>query len=275
MKTGKYAILLITLALLLVLIPGIVSAASQYVPEEEGTIYAQVLDEDGNPVNDATVTLTLWTSAGAKELDGVSMTYIAGTQGLYKYDFTAPATEGVYAAEVVTANPTGYGSTEIHVAEESPCVGNTTVEEIWGEDLTVYTDTDTAGGMISNALGGDIMLLILFGLMALVLLALFFWKKNQAAAYGAAGAWLLLGIQALTQSDSPNPAQIQDTYMGLFWLGMVFTIACIFLPLVMREKPSKDDLTVDELDEVTGEKIIKEETKPSRKRASRFSRLGR
>ena len=275
MKTGKYAILLITLALLLVLIPGIVSAASQYVPEEEGTIYAQVLDEDGNPVNDATVTLTLWTSAGAKELDGVSMTYIAGTQGLYKYDFTAPATEGVYAAEVVTANPTGYGSTEIHVAEESPCVGNTTVEEIWGEDLTVYTDTDTAGGMISNALGGDIMLLILFGLMALVLLALFFWKKNQAAAYGAAGAWLLLGIQALTQSDSPNPAQIQDTYMGLFWLGMVFTIACIFLPLVMREKPSKDDLTVDELDEVTGEKIIKEETKPSRKRASRFARLGK
>ena len=77
-----------------------------------------VLDSGGSPVNDATVTLTLWASDGDKELDGVSMTYIAGSQGIYKYDFTAPADDGVYLAEVTTANPTGYGAAEVHVSSE-------------------------------------------------------------------------------------------------------------------------------------------------------------
>ena len=273
MKKKRLAILglFFVLILFLVLIPKTVLAASQYVPEEEGTIYAQVLGGDGSPINDATVTLTLWTSAGVKVIDGVSMTYIAETQGLYKYDFTAPATEGVYAAEVVTANPTGYGSTEIHITEAA-AGGGASASDIWEEDLTVYTDPDTAGGMISNALGGNIMRLILFGIMALALLALFFWKKSQVAAYGAAGAWLLLGIQAYVVSDSPNPAQIQDTYMGLFWLGVVFTIACIFLPLIMREKPSKDDIFVDEIDEVTGEPIKHESEVERQAREARKER---
>ena len=117
-------------------------------------------------------------------------------------------------------------------------------------------------------------MLFLCGMLALGLMIVFFWKKAQIAAYGAAGVWILLGFQALAQSTSPNPAQIQDTYMGLFWLCIVFTIACIFLPLIMRERPSKDDIYVDDLDEVTGGKVTPEEHKMKTQRPSRFPQKG-
>lgn len=277
-------IIAIALLALLVLIPSAVLADSgevfgtEYVPDESGTIYAQVLNSDGSPANGATVTLTLWKSDGTKELDGVNMPYIVGTNGIYKYDFTAPSADGVYIADVVTANPTGYGSAEVHVSSEGGG-GGASAADIWGEPFIGYTDSSTFGGLFNDITGGGTMpMLFLCGMLALGLMIIFFWKKSQVAAYGAAGVWILLGFQALAQSTSPSPAQIQDTYMGLFWLCVVFTIACILLPLVMREKPSPDDLYVDEVDEVTGEKIPRKEgddkVKPGQK-PSRFSRTGR
>lgn len=252
------AVILLTLFLLLIPTAGLADSGTtgvwgtEYVPEEDGTIYAQVFNSDGTPANGATVTLTLWKSDGTKELDGVNMAYIAGTNGIYKYDFTTPAADGVYIADVVTATPTGYGSAEVHVSSEGAA-------DIWSEPIVGYTDSSTFGGLINDITGGGTMpMLFLCGMLALGLLILFFWKKSSVAAYGAAGVWILLGFQALDQSTSPSPAQIQDTYMGLFWLCVVFTIACILLPLIMREKPSKDDVYADEYDEVTGEPIPKE-----------------
>lgn len=276
-------LLVVILALALVLIPAVVLAGggqivvhgTEYVPDESGTIFIQVLDEDGVPVNDATVVLTMWDTDGNKELDGVSATYIAASNGIYHYDFTAPSDDGVYVVDVTTSSPTGYGSTEIHVSSEGGG-GGASASDIWEEEIAGYTDTTTFGGVINTTLGGDIMLLVLLGFMALVFLVVFFWKKAQMAAYGAAGVWTLFGIQAMQQSTSPNPAQIQDVYMGLFWLGIVFTIACIFLPLVMREKPSPDDLYMDEIDEVTGEPKEKDEPKKKRRPfLSRFSKTGK
>lgn len=288
MKAGKYAILLIVLVLFLVLALGTVVAGdtgvygTEYRPEDAGTIYAQVLDGSGTPVNDATVTLTLWDSEGNKELDGVSMTYITGSQGIYRYNFTVPADEGVYVAEVVTANPTGYGSGDIHVSETGG--GGTTPAAIWGEGISDYTDTSTFGGVLNDILGGGTMpMLFILGLLALGLTLGFFWKQSAVLAYGASGTWMLLGFQALTQSSSAV-FPIQDTYMGLFWICVVFCIACIFLPSVMKEKPSPDDIYVEDVDEVTGDPIKREEAtavateqRPRRrkKKLSWFDRMGR
>jgi len=90
---------------------------TEYTPGASGTIYAQIFNDLGAPVNTSTVSLTLRKSDGTKILDGVTMTYIAGTNGLYKYDFTAPSEEGTYIADVSSVNPETYGSDEIHVAE--------------------------------------------------------------------------------------------------------------------------------------------------------------
>lgn len=178
MKVTRYFIAIAIISL--ILIPSI-ALAGEYTPDESATIYAQVLDSGGNPVNDATATLTLWDTDGNKELDAVNMTYIAGSQGLYEYDFTIPSELGVYVAEVVTVNPTGYGSGELHVVEAAggndTCSVNATT--IWGEDSTGYTDSSTFGGLINYILGGGIME---FGLpqiiFALGLLGFALWKKG-------------------------------------------------------------------------------------------------
>ncbi len=90
---------------------------SIYAPTEAATIYAQVLDDVGNPVDTSTVTLSLFRADGTKFLDGVTMTYIAGSNGIYKYEFTAPSEVERLVADVKSINPTAYGVEDIYVPE--------------------------------------------------------------------------------------------------------------------------------------------------------------
>jgi len=269
MKLVRYAIAVV---LFLVLIPTTVWASSEYAPDADGTIYVEVLDAAGDPVNDATVSLDLMDSDGNLELDGVSMDYIAGSDGIYKYDFTAPSDEGTYIA--VATCTEGQSTTEIQVVSPSGSAG-----DVWGEEFSGYTDTTTFGGLINDILGGGTMpMLFVLGMLALGLIIGFFIWRSGVLAYGASGSFFLLGITAMGQSTGANPTEIVDAYMGLFWLCVAFTIACALLPLLMREKPSKDDIYVDEIDEVTGEKVTKEEPRGKKRRpkGSRlFDRLGK
>ena len=90
---------------------------SIYSPGEAAAIYAQVLDASGNPVDTATVTLNLLRADGTKFLDGVTMTHIAGSNGIYKYEFTAPSEAERLVADVKSTAPTAYGVEDIYVPE--------------------------------------------------------------------------------------------------------------------------------------------------------------
>ena len=89
---------------------------TEYQPSEAGSIFAQIFNPDGTPANSSAVSLTLFKSDGAKILDGVSMSYVIDSSGIYKYDFTAPADTGVYIADVSSTSPTAYGCDEVHVS---------------------------------------------------------------------------------------------------------------------------------------------------------------
>ncbi len=125
-----------------------------------------------------------------------------------------------------------------------------------------------------DSIGGNMYVYLLFGMLGLGLVFGFIWKKYAWLAYGAAGAWALLGFLAFQTSSSASPAEITDVHMGLFWLSIGFVIACSLLPTVMRDRPSKDDIYVDDIDEVTGEPKIPEGPKQKRQRSSRFSKTG-
>ena len=154
---------IVVLVLLLVLIPSVALAdageasvgGTEYVQEETGTIYAQVQNGDGTPANGATVTLTLYESDGDKVLDGVNMAYIAGSNGIYFYDFTTPATDGVYIADISSTSPTAYGVAEVHVSSEGG--GGASASAIWEEEFSGYTDATTFGGILNDILGGGNM----------------------------------------------------------------------------------------------------------------------
>ena len=116
---------------------------SEYAPSESGTIYAQILNADGTPANTATVTLTLFKSDGTKILDGVSMTYVAGSNGIYKYDFVAPSAPGTYIADVAATNPTAYGTDEIHVSPSASL--SAIADAVWDEPTEEHQSKGSFG----------------------------------------------------------------------------------------------------------------------------------
>ena len=90
---------------------------SVYSPSEPAVVYAQVFNENDEPVSTATVTLNLLESDGTKFLDSIIMTYIQYSNGLYKYAFTAPTTIKRFVADVHSTNPTAYCSEDIYIPQ--------------------------------------------------------------------------------------------------------------------------------------------------------------
>jgi len=233
----------ILLGILLLLLPGMALAAdvggTEYCPSTNGTIYAHVLYLNGTPANGSTVTLTLWASDGTKVLDAVGMTHIAGSNGGYQYNFTTPATEGVYFIDVVTSNPTGYGSGEVHVTSYScvnATIGNATynitanVTEIWSENITGYTDPDTFGGVLNEFLGGGSMLLVGLILLCTALMGFAYWKKVQMIMWVAVVAWV--GFTFWQRSLTPGWGTF-DIHEILFYVGFLMVIICMVEAVMM------------------------------------------
>ena len=90
---------------------------SIYSPSESGIIYAQLLDEGGNPINDAAVFLTLFREDNTKYIDNQQMSYIPGSNGIYKYSFTAPPGPERMIAEVKCEDLAAHGTEDIYVPE--------------------------------------------------------------------------------------------------------------------------------------------------------------
>ena len=223
------ATILLGLLLMLAIMPGYALATEYLQPSENGTIWAQVRYLNGTPANGATVTMTLWASSGVRILNEVDMGYITGSRGIYHYNFTAPATTGVYAVDIITSNPTGYGSNEVHVSSINASItGNVTVNitaaDIWNEPMVGYTDTDTFGGVINDFLGGGSMLLVGMILLCFGLMLFAFWRRNIAILWVAALAWL--GFTFWQRSITPGWG-IFDIHEILFYVGFLMSIICI------------------------------------------------
>ena len=235
------ATILLGLLLVLAILPGYALATEYLQPSENGTLYAHVLYANGTPANGATVTMTLWASSGVRILNEVDMGYITGSRGIYHYNFTAPATTGVYAVDIITSNPIGYGSNEVHVSSINASItGNVTVNitaaDIWNEPMVGYTDTDTFGGVINDFLGGGSMLLVGMILLCFGLMLFAFWRRNIAILWVAALAWL--GFTFWQRSITPGWG-IFDIHEILFYVGFLMSIICI-VEAVMLNRGDKE-----------------------------------
>jgi hypothetical protein len=81
-------------------------------------IDAQVINfTDGSPLNSASSTITIYNPAGSKIVTGASMSYVSGSNGIYRYAYTVPTESGSYLYEVtaVQGSKTGYGSSNFEV----------------------------------------------------------------------------------------------------------------------------------------------------------------
>lgn len=241
MKIQRIVILLGLL--LIVFTPAYTLATEYHTPGENGTLYVHILYVNGTPANSATVNLTLWNSSGGRVIDDVNMGYVAGSNGMYHYNFTAPNIVGVYVVDINSTNPTGYGTDEVHVSNITDAcnitIGNLTANStliataVWNETATGYTNTSTFGGIINDALGGNmsdnVLLIGIFG-VCVSLLIVAYWRKSQMIMWVAALAWV--GFTFWQRSITPGWGT-WDIHEILFYVGFLMTIICIVEAVMM------------------------------------------
>jgi len=69
---------------------------TEYSPQDEGRVFLQLLDENFKPINNALCLISIYYPDKTEWFRNVSMFYLPGSDGLYYFDFIAPAIEGVY-----------------------------------------------------------------------------------------------------------------------------------------------------------------------------------
>ncbi|MCK4860187.1 MAG: hypothetical protein KAS87_06495 [Candidatus Omnitrophica bacterium] len=110
---------------------------SIYAPSEPAVVFAHILNELGKPANEANVVLNLFNPDGTKILDSVSMSYISSSNGIYKYEFVAPAEIKRMVADIKSTNPETYGAESISVPE-------------WAAGCPIDSDPPTGMQKITN-----------------------------------------------------------------------------------------------------------------------------
>jgi hypothetical protein len=125
---------------------------TEYKTNETATASTQFLRAVGDnlfPINNAVCNVTIYYPNRTAFIENASATLIAGSNAIYSYDFTVPATEGIYHADFRCNKPvpsaiTVYSSGTFHVAPWANEIGqiNTTVSSIYpfliGMNSTLY-----------------------------------------------------------------------------------------------------------------------------------------
>jgi len=230
--------LLITLILLVVILIPTVALATEYSAGSNGTLYAQVVYGNGTPCNSATVTANLRASNGTKILDEVSMTYVTGSDGYYKYGFTVPSDIGAYTAEYKAIYPGGYigysGETINIVSFGGANITQENIDDIaegvTNSTISGFGDTDTLGGALNNLFenyGGENMLLLVMVGIILFFMTMAYRTKTLHWSIAAAASWW--GLTVWLYFSGADFFSLTDTYVQIF--TVVFVLVS-FIPLI-------------------------------------------
>lgn len=117
-------------------------------------IDAQFLSSTGTPINDATITINIYNPSGTLIVTAQSMSYIASSNGIYRYAYTIPSTSGSYLYDVTatSGSTTGYGAENFEVrtisadltsARTDIATVNTNVDTVNTNVAAVKAKTDT------------------------------------------------------------------------------------------------------------------------------------
>jgi len=125
--------------------------ASEYTSAETAKLTVQVKDKNGDPLNSATATIDIYDPSASLVVDGGSMTYLSGSNGLYFYNYTVPDTLGVYIYDisVVNGSDTDYSS---HTFNNSLATSNLTSVKSTVESEETAQTTERASSTAERAL---------------------------------------------------------------------------------------------------------------------------
>lgn len=136
-----------------------ISGQGSYNPGNSIELLGQLQDLATNAsVNDATLTINIYNPSKTKVVNAAAMTYLAGSNGLYTYTYTAPSTLGSYifdmsatASSTFAATPQrkGYNASTFSVAQSGGSVTNLENALI---GATGTADSGTTLTLVDNAL---------------------------------------------------------------------------------------------------------------------------
>jgi len=106
--------------------------ATEYISAETAKLTVQVTNADGTPINDATVTVSVYAPNNDVLLNAQAMTYLTASNGIYYRNYTTPDTAGVYIYSVTatSGSDSSYSSHTFHVSSALNTIStiNTTVQ---------------------------------------------------------------------------------------------------------------------------------------------------
>lgn len=152
---------------------------TEYVRGEEATLYAQLLDESGAPINSGTVTYKVFDSSGNLYHSG-TLAYVPGTNGIYADTFECNQS-GNFVCDVVSV-PSAYATGEVHVSNAQEIL-------IMGLVLALIALSITFVGLLYRLS----YLLIVAG-VCWVLEAIYLYHNVESTNPYMPTAWMMVGL---------------------------------------------------------------------------------
>jgi len=199
---------------------------STWVKDSENcTIYAQVLDDEGNPATSAVVKLCIWNWDMSLWLDYGDM--VSLSRGIYQYRITAPAIIGTYGLDIYSTNPIAYGHGVLQVVDPPvglqgpPGIAGTSgisadiakILLVWGGLLmTSFVYVGAITGEAKRRAAGILSKVVIPLVTGLLVIYGYCLKLIASPAILAAGAWTaLFAIGYLYFVSLVEPARTKNT----------------------------------------------------------------
>jgi len=136
---------------------------TEYSPNDPATIFLQLKDADGNPIQNGLCYLDMWypltvNNTHPYTIQDAPMMKAEGDDGLYYYDLTAPSTLGVYmlsskcSYSLLGGFVYGMTGVETHKPNRTVIQGTYVGDTIFLNDFEdwIYTDCASTGGGVKN-----------------------------------------------------------------------------------------------------------------------------
>jgi hypothetical protein len=127
---------------------------TEYVIGDDAKVWLQLLDGSSAPMNNMACFSRIYFPNGTVFIDYVLLQYLAGSDGIYFHDFTAPDAEGVYMVSTYCRVPQTMFVEEFSSFNDTVSYGNVTI--VGGKlELVQYNQSYSTGAKMPSSYGDD------------------------------------------------------------------------------------------------------------------------
>jgi hypothetical protein len=116
--------------------------AGEYTPSEPVRLSVEVENGTNAPINNATTVINIYDPSNSQLVTNGAMSYLSGSNGIYYYSYTVPATTGTYIYSVTATDSNNNSATSSYTFDASSALNAIS---------TINTNVSTIGTQVTNA----------------------------------------------------------------------------------------------------------------------------